>query len=280
MHCYIDFEANCVNNEIISIGAIVGDKKFYSLVRPHRKLDHNIKILTGITQEQAEAAETIDVVIESFMNWLKEIDSDYNFTFINYGSADKEFINRSIDLSEKEFTKVKLNWIAENMKNVDKEVSIKFNRSLINLRSAYLTMLLSSADEIPMTHNALDDAGMLKYVHEHIEEYSLPEGVDIVKVKKFNLRYGKKREKVTKNLVPKGTNIKQEIKKYNYPIKVVGENSKGKTKEWHFPNSKGALPLIHPSRYCDKRVKLNDLMRIENAIKTGEELDGFIFSLD
>ena len=71
MKIYLDLEANCTTNEAISIGMVTenGDT-FYSLIRPHTKLDHNIKVLTGVSQEDADQAPSLEEVMLGVREFL------------------------------------------------------------------------------------------------------------------------------------------------------------------------------------------------------------------
>lgn len=196
MKIYLDLEANAVTNEVISIGMVTesGDE-FYSLIRPHTKLDHNIKLLTNISQEEADIAPTLETVMSSVRRFLCVCTPLDKITFIHYGKGDRTFLRASKSFTESEATKCILDYIIERCENVDKRVSRHFNRDSIGLRSAYLTMRLSSNEPATQNHNALEDAQMLKWVWENIDDYTLPEGIEPVKVARINMCYGKKKKK-------------------------------------------------------------------------------------
>lgn len=254
MNIYIDFEANGATQakEIISIGAVAENgEKFYSLVRPHTKLDHKIKELTHITQEEAEVAPSIESVMGNFFKWLLDLNGgEWKISkFLVYGSCDKEFIDGSISFVEDEVTITRLQKVRDRIERVDKRVSKKFNRDLINLRSAYLTMKLSANEAVEWQHNALEDAEMLKYVWEHIDEYELPEGVIPVKVPRMNMSYGKKGE---------GKNISTKDSKYQVGIRAWHYSRRKGHREWVFPNVGAASGLICYASNKKKRIAAMD----------------------
>lgn len=190
MCAYIDFEANAYTSEIISIGVVTetGDT-FYSLVRPHSKIDKKIAQLTGITNEMARAAPSIEEVaikLEEFLTSRPRIDCYYC-----YGSSDAMFLKHTAERTDDERTKLLLKQLQTLCLNVEEYVSYKFG-STIGLRSAYVTMqkvLNNLSTELVETHYALDDAKMLKWIWENIDGFKMPVGMDIIRVKKPCLRY-------------------------------------------------------------------------------------------
>lgn len=190
MKIYLDLEANAITQEIISIGAIAENgKKFYSLVKPHSKLDHKIKELTGISEEDVVNAKSIDEVMFDFNLWrISECDADIPH-FLVFGSGDYGFISSTMNFTNDTDTLKELFYIKVNLEDVSNRIAKKFNRNSISLRSAYLTMQLSCVSEINDIHNALNDAAMLKWVFENIDDYELPNDVEVVKVPKPNMKY-------------------------------------------------------------------------------------------
>lgn len=254
MVIYLDFEANGANqvHEIISIGAVAETgEKFYSLVRPHSKLDRKIKELTHISQEEAEIAPSIEDVMSNFFTWLCDATkwdlSDVKF-FV-YGGSDRDFVRASISFVSDIFTLDRLQYIHDHIERVDKRIAKKFNREMIGLRSAYLTMRLFSNDPVEQFHNALEDAEMLKYVWENIDNYELPEDGTVVKVPRKDMRYGTK--------VPASA---KKADKYQVPIKVWINGKKVGYKEWLFPNVGAASGMFCYAKNVKKRLKVMDEM--------------------
>lgn len=261
MNIYLDFEANggVFPQEIISIGAVTEDNKsFYSLVRPHFKLDKNIKILTHISQEMAESADSLEDVMSRFDEWLKNCASDY--VFIVHGDGDRKFVEVSQSLTENDDTKAILQVIHDNIKRVDKNIAQKFRRKTIKIQSAYLTMKMADAENSLMQgHNALDDAQMLRYVWEHMDSYEFPEDGVTVRVDKPKMTYSKhKSESVFVN-----------DRKFQVPIKACGYSKRqGKKMTWIFPNVRGAVGLVCNSSKVSTRVALmNQILAIAKSGK-------------
>ncbi len=271
MNIYVDFEANAVTQEIISIGAVSEDgREFYSLVRPHTKLDHMIKELTGITQENADAAPSIEEVIADFSAWV----NDEKPNFVVFGNSDRDFINGSLAFVEDVNIRQYLNFMWNRIDNVAKRVAKKFYRDTIGLRSAYLTMRLAFDEPATQDHNALNDAAMLKWVWENIENYILPEGVVPIKVKKPNMRYSKKKNKESQ-LISKDRIYDYPAKDEHYyiPIKIIGKNCKGIDKEWCFDNIPAGLMVVHIKKFRNKQRKLVWMDKMLHAIETGEPIE-------
>lgn len=310
MVCYIDFEANGVTQtkEIISIGAVAENgEKFYSLVRPHAKLDHKIKELTGIPQEEADVAPSIEEVMDSFLDWLfVKVGCKPWPKFYVFGHCDRDFVNGSIAVTDCPVTKERLAALRDNIEDTSKRIAKKFNRGTIGLRSAYLTMQLSSGEPIEQRHNALEDAEMLKYVWEHIDEYELPEGITPVKVPRPNMKYGKgkkkkkvqeqpskstKKEKVLcvdvdapKTITAKsGVGRKKQAKRecpeiMNKKYSITFIARKGKRKPITFASIHQALPLVQNVPFTSGEQKLAAMEIIYNAVQTGEVLNGWRFT--
>lgn len=254
MVIYLDFEANGANqvHEIISIGAVAETgETFYSLVRPHSKLDRKIKELTHISQEEAEIAPSIEDVMSNFFTWLCDTAkwdlSDVKF-FV-YGGSDRDFVKASISFVSDIFTLDRLQYIHDHIERVDKRIAKKFNREMIGLRSAYLTMRLSSNEPVEQFHNALEDAEMLKYVWESIDNYNFPEGGEVVKVPRADMRYGEKASKSAKK-----------ADKYQVSMKVWINGKKTGYKEWIFPNVAAASGMFSCAKNVKKRLKVMDEM--------------------
>ncbi len=279
MNIYVDFEANAITQEIISIGAVTEEgATFYSLVRPHTKIDHKIKELTGITQENADIAPSIEEVMADFFAWiLVQNGGDWtNPNFMVFGSHDREFINGSLAFVTDEVTRERLNLMWQHIDNIAGRISKKFRQKCIGLRSAYLTMRLAFDESAVQDHNALNDALMLKWVWEHIDEYELPEGVEPVRIKKPDLRYGGKKKRITSD----GRIYDYDINDDHYyiPFTVVGKNRRGQEKEWHFQNVKHALTLFHPKKLKTNQAKIIVMDKILHALEMGEKLDGKVLT--
>lgn len=81
----------CINNEIIQIGAVMLDEKcriidtFSINIKPSlfRKLNHNVKKLTGIDQALLDSSEKIEPAVEKFRKWCGD-----DFVFVTWGYDD------------------------------------------------------------------------------------------------------------------------------------------------------------------------------------------------
>lgn len=288
MNCYLDFEANGITQikEIISIGVVAETgESFYSLVRPHFKLDNRIKKLTGIPQEEVEIAPSIEQVMMSFYDWISRVLKCEDFpTLCVFGDGDRDFLNCSIALTEDIETKVRLETMREAMKDVSKKIAKKFYRDSIGLRSAYLTMRLSSGEPIEQRHNALEDAEMLKYICEHIDEYELPEGVIPVKVPQVHMNYGKGKKKKGQTTLhgSKKAKSKQAIRQCpkildkKYEITFIAK--KGNRNPKVYSHVKEALGLATVEAFTSGKQKLEVMELIYNAIQTGELVNGWVLT--
>lgn len=298
MKFYLDLEANAITNEVISIGIVTesGDE-FYSLVRPHTKLDHNIKILTGISQTEADEVPSLEDVMSSVGEFLGDAKDGI---FYHYGSGDRQFLKASMSFTKDIKALTVLEDIHDRCENVDKRVASHFHRDTIGLRSVYLTMKMSSEESATQNHNALEDALMLKYVWENIDDYTLPEGVEPVKVKRINMKYGKgkkkkqQQQKISEN-IPKlptdrltgncsGSRHKQAagiipaIDDEKYQIKIRAR----KKKKSHRLNSEyesiySAIGLTKQGKFKTAQEIFDAIESIYNALDTENKVNGWIF---
>ena len=100
-----DLEATCWNGhlvgreqEIIEIGAILTDpfgnriSQFQCFVRPvlNPSLSHYCTNLTGITQDDVDAANDFSAAIYRFMDWI-DVDSN-DYTLCSWGDKDIELL--------------------------------------------------------------------------------------------------------------------------------------------------------------------------------------------
>ena len=297
---YLDLEANAITNEVISIGMVTEEgKEFYSLVRPHTKLDHRIKELTHITQEEADNAPSLEDVMFDVRRFIcQQISANDKIIFYHYGKNDRHYLKSSKTFAANESTKMILDYIINRCENLDRIVPKHFNRTSIGLRSAYLTMRLSSNEPATQNHNALEDAQMLKYVWENINDYTLPEGVEVVKVERMNMRYGKKKKakaKKTNDNAPKSsadrlTASKSEARhrqasaiipaiddsKYQISIRAT-KKKKGKTLKSEYDIIYHAIGILKQGKYKTAQEIFDAVNSIYNALDTGVKVNGWTF---
>jgi DNA polymerase-3 subunit epsilon len=85
-------------DEILSVGAVtlkgeelLGNRSFYSLVNPKRKVPKHITELTGITNEMAEDAPDLMQVLHDFMEFTGK-----RMLIAHASSHDKQFLNAAL----------------------------------------------------------------------------------------------------------------------------------------------------------------------------------------
>lgn len=169
---FIDFEASQFTQEIISIGCICEtEQTFYSLVHTHHKIGNFIQELTGITQSEINSAPTPDEVFLNFFNWLQETNPvGDKLQFICYGNLDTVFASHTLkNIQHSYLAQAALSLIA--LHTVDYSASVK-NYFGLNKHIALVKVAqyLQPDKEIIQTHNALDDAVMLKQVYDCIQQ--------------------------------------------------------------------------------------------------------------
>lgn len=169
---FIDFEASQFTQEIISIGCVCEtEQTFYSLVHTRHKIGNFIQELTGITQAEINSAPTPDEVFLQFFKWLEETNPiGDKLQFICYGNLDTVFASHTLkNIQSSYLAQAALSLIA--LHTVDYSVSVK-NYFGLNKHIALVKVAqyLQPDKEILQTHNALDDAIMLKQVYDCIQQ--------------------------------------------------------------------------------------------------------------
>lgn len=175
MNFFIDFEANQFTNEIISIGCVAENgATFYALVKPisKKKPSKFITELTGITKEMLAHADTADKVFKNFYLWRKRFSSIDNKYYV-YGNCDAEFCYKTLRKMEDVSAKKTLLNIVNNTIDFCDELNKRYQLpASIGLNKLYELCIGASHEQI---HNALDDAKMLKYIYENINNHSAEE---------------------------------------------------------------------------------------------------------
>lgn len=180
MRFYIDFEATQFSERIISIGCVADNgQTFYSLVKPVTKKDKAnefITKLTGITNEMLATAPSANEVFIDFLNFIiincgKEMPEYYC-----YGDADASFLKHTISHMTNIYAINFATTLQFSMKNFALEVKEYFHtNSDIALRKVYA---LISDELVEQSHNALDDALMLKAVVDHMADKCKAEDIE------------------------------------------------------------------------------------------------------
>lgn len=176
MKYFIDFEATQYSNEIISIGCIrENGEEFYSLVNPGKKITPFITNLTGITNEMLINAPSPEVVFKDFFNWCAEYEEDLP-VFYCYGNCDINFVRKNFNNSKNFKAKSILGYIYSGL--FDYEPAVRKHFGLIQAVSLSKVASYYQEAEVTQTHNALEDAKMLKFVYEQIKQHSPAEDQD------------------------------------------------------------------------------------------------------
>lgn len=171
MKYFIDFEATQYTNEIISIGCIREDGAiFSSLVRPTHKLTKFITALTGITNEQLDNAQPIEIVARQFGEHF-QIDLTEDI-FYTYGSGDKDFLDGTIHYTTDVYARTVLESIKHCIKDYSEEVKAFFGMTH-NVAMKKVAMFLSG-EEIEQKHDAFEDAQMLCDIYESLQTAEPP----------------------------------------------------------------------------------------------------------
>ncbi len=202
MNYFIDFEANSPSGEIISIGCVSENgEEFYSLVNCSTPLDNYVKKITHLRQEQIDKAKLIDTVLVSFFSWLMATNKkdyfNWNDTkFYHYGSEDTKFIKATLKNIQNSVNYEQFSAVMTRCANYDKEVqkffSINQPISLIAAANYFKT------EPEEQTHNALDDAKLLKSIFENIDGKESIGPVDFTFDHKIIVRKHKKKKEIVK----------------------------------------------------------------------------------
>lgn len=173
MKYFIDFEATQYTGEIISVGCVdEKGREFYTLVQPHKikKLTKFITELTGITAEDLQNAPTVDEAFSVFYDWLDESEPA---EFFCYGYSDKEFVRHTLRYAASFYAQCGLGLIKSNLVDFSKTVKEHF---LISNDIALIKIVEYYRKEpVKQLHNALEDARLLKEVHDNLKDEIITE---------------------------------------------------------------------------------------------------------
>lgn len=175
MNFFLDFEASQFTQEIIAIGCVSEtDEAFYSLVNTKHRIGSFVKELTGITQEEIKNAPTPDEVFKDFFSWLETTSKGEKVSFICYGNNDTNFAIKTLQNVKKSFlAECALSLISTNTIDYSNYIKTFFGLSQ-NISLLKIAQFFSPNKELVQTHNALDDAIMLKFVYDNVQN-----GLDI-----------------------------------------------------------------------------------------------------
>ena len=165
MNFYLDFEATQYTSRIISIGCVddLGNT-FKTLVALKKKDDVGkyVSQLTGITKEMLATAPSADEAFNMFYNWvLKHSDGGVPKYFC-YGDADAVFIKNTIKIMSDFQAITFATSICTLMEDYSLFVSEYLQSQQIALKK--VVALVQHSDEVIQSHDALEDAEMLRLV--------------------------------------------------------------------------------------------------------------------
>lgn len=172
MKYFIDFEAMQYTNEIISVGCVdENGRKFYTLVQPRKiKVTKFITRLTGITSDDLRSAPTADEAFSAFYYWIA---GGRKAEFYCYGRSDADFIMSTMRNASSFFAKQALNLLKENLfdysETVKKHFLIVRDISLKRVAEYY------RKEKIEQSHNALEDAQLLKEIYYNLNNETITE---------------------------------------------------------------------------------------------------------
>ena len=169
MKYFIDFEATQFSNDIISIGCIdENGEEFYSLINPgEEKLTSFITELTGITDEMLNEADSLDIILRNFFEYLKKHE-DGNCIFYCYGNCDIKFIDKAYKKATSFEAKAALGLLHMGLK--DYAPTVQMHYGLIKAIGLQKVINHIRGTEAEQRHNALEDAIMLKEVYDTIHD--------------------------------------------------------------------------------------------------------------
>lgn len=171
MKYFIDFEASQYTQEIISIGCVSETgEQFYSLVNTKRPIGKFVSSLTGLNQEEIQAAPKPDVVFTAFAQWIDKTNiTKRPVQFFCYGNADTGFALNTLKHIQTSYSAQSiLSLIALNLSDYAETVKKAFGLSK-HISLIKVAQYFRQDDTLTQNHNALDDALLLKYVYDKMQ---------------------------------------------------------------------------------------------------------------
>lgn len=165
MNFYLDFEATQYTSRIISIGCVddLGNT-FKTLVALKKKDDVGkyVSQLTGITNEMLATAPSADEAFSMFYNWVLEHSDGGVPKYFCYGDADAVFIKNTTKIMSDFQAITFATSICTLMEDYSLFVSEYLQSQQIALKK--VVGLVQHSDEVIQSHDALEDAEMLRLV--------------------------------------------------------------------------------------------------------------------
>lgn len=179
MNFYLDFEATQFSEEIINIGCVADNgEEFDTLVRPSKikNVTEFITNLTGITREMVTNADCPDLCFLALRQFIRDQSNGEETFFFVYGNADNHFIERTvakmIDPEAKKFA-YKLGASLIDFSTIAQRF---FRMGSISLKNA---VAYFRQEEVAQTHEALDDAELLRELVYMVNHCDVPEIIDM-----------------------------------------------------------------------------------------------------
>lgn len=193
MNFYLDFEATRFSNRIISIGCTnERGATFKTLVKPNKgKVDNFITELTGITLEMLEDAPSPDEAFNAFAEWAYENSENTAPKYFCYGNSDEDFIAATI----RTMSDFKAISFAASVKALLIDYSTIVKQYLCTERVALkkVVALIEDVDEVEQSHDALEDAEMLRKVVENLQTKCTPADAEKLATMKSEPKPGRKK---------------------------------------------------------------------------------------
>ena len=269
---FIDFEFNQEKNvppEIISIGCVVIDDesknelgRFYSTVKPkvNKTLTPFISTLTGITQEEIDAADDFITVSHRFKTF---VDAFPGIKFYCWGNVDNKVVTSTSKINETEEFRNIVGTIENAQSNISKDIKydgkcISKNIKLSKIRDIYG---LEKREE----HNALNDALTL---------------ADVFIAHKEKGQCDCSSEQKTETSVIVGEMYKKAIKSKNYCYPTQEEQYESLLK--YSDNKEYVEVTLNRSLYDTAKKNFNGnykFLKKEFDIQQIEKLDNFFISV-
>ena len=143
-------------------------EEFYSLINPgEEKLTSFITELTGITDEMLNEADSLDIILKNFFEYLKKHE-DGNCIFYCYGNCDIKFIDKAYKKATSFEAKAALGLLHMGLK--DYAPTVQMHYGLIKAIGLQKVINHIRGTEAEQHHNALEDAIMLKEVYDTIHD--------------------------------------------------------------------------------------------------------------
>lgn len=170
MKYFIDFEASQYTQEIISVGCVSEtNNEFYSLINTRHKIGNFVSHLTGLTDNDFNEAKNADTVFKDLFYWVDNTKNGEKVEFFCYGNADTIFALNSLKALKYSFyAQAILSLIITSTVDYADHVKAKFGLqkhiSLIKVAQYF------SQETLSQTHNALEDAKMLQFVYNQLQQ--------------------------------------------------------------------------------------------------------------